>query len=319
MYKLLILAVSVLFWGVSSAQDLQLKTINNKSLPEISGLAKMADKLVLLPQREMALYVMSLDDVLSAMENEKKAAIVQRVPITGDSPDFKKGSGWEAIAIDSKADPVKVFLSHEDNNGSHSIYEATITSSMHPFADIQIRQRVKLTPVKDDGFAYESLVVEEKKLIAIPELSVDKINEVLIASDSHVNEIPLLSSTRYRLSAAKMLPKTDSNIIATSFCYTGDFSKGKCDLKDKNTSEGHLVCLKRKQNLIEAMDKIKLPLKVDGVNDKAEYNVEGIVFFKEGILLINDNNPGKAVTTLRYLADKKTQDFIKRCTEFYQP
>lgn len=115
----------------------------------------------------------------------------------------------------------------------------------------------------------------------------------------------------YRISDASSASRSGKRILGTSFCWRGE--GGRCDLEANGRSKPRLLCLHLGPTTLTVAAELSLPLEVIGGDE--EFNVEGIVNYGDGVLIVNDNVPGSTQTTLRYLAHEKIGKFRNDCLE----
>ena len=318
----------------SSIKDLEIKGLENPNEASLSGLAIIEDFLVLLPQKQERIYWIKIEDVEEALKGEVLSISVNVTKIKGSSmPSLEKdGNGWEAIT-GGKSNSNTLFLGYEDNDQEHFVYTATYEINQNELKNVRIKEKRALPQVNgNSNYSYESLVwLDGHGLLAFPEIYSENTKGRIFRENGPPNGKPLsihfhpsLRSDQYRVSDASATI-SETRLLATSFCFYKSEKEGEqdkpCMLKSpEKESRSRLLCVDVSySNVIEVsdatvsfIDEEDLPLKT--TDEKNDFNVEGVVHLKSGILLVNDNKPpGNIESSLRYLPDSRIKNFRDRC------
>lgn len=302
--------------AAAPAIDLRVEGFQNQERAEISGLAVVDEFLLLLPQHEPRVYWLPLAAVDEAVGLAGRRPS-EPVPVAGNSTELKGslppltgGSGWEAIVKGSIDGEPTLFLADEDALGSHAVYQAKVRTNIEGIDIAPLEFLTWLPSTPDPNLAYESLAwTPDDELIAIPELSDGFSSAARIEPSSKMTDLVAVQKHSYRISDVSAPRRSSTQALGTSFCWNGE--AGRCDVTATGASNPVLLCLRLEPALISIVADLALPLAVPGGD--AKFNVEGIVAYRGGVLIVNVNSPGGAQTTLRYLADDRVRRFCRSC------
>lgn len=296
--------------------DLSINGLPSSRDAELSGMAIVDDLLVFLPQKKMEIYWVETEQVIKALEDGKKAISVHTTPIPDSTinPSFRLGSGWEAIASAKWNGQSTLFFVWEDSDDHHAIYGASYERSTQGLTIDKLTHRFPLQKTFTPNYSYESLVwLKGQGLLAIPELSTKndpRFAQLLHEHDSHPQSIPMETHS-YRIADASSSNSEGARFLATSFCHSSEAHQ--CLTTSSTESRSKLLCVAVSESQISIEKEQALPLSLRDSNTNKDYNPEGLVLFKSGILLINDSIPGHTPSTLRYLFDPNLAAFRRAC------
>lgn len=292
----MLLATLIAGCGNVRALDLRVDGLHTQKA-QISGLTILDDRLILLPQNDQGIYwipLHELDEVIQSMtraDSEHSVILVKFTEFNGEIPELSGASGWEAVDVGGNKGERTLFLAHEDIDGHHAIFRANVRTQNDAIniAPMELYRRLPLPKSSNTNYAYEALAwFSDDELIVIPELSSNFTHAVRLSVDTHDDKVIALQRHGYRITDMSSFNSSQRHILATSFCWRGEGEQ--CNLLSSGDSNSLLLCLQVDENAIFIIGEHPLPVDVLGGNQ--EFNAEGIVVYKNGILIVNDNYPG---------------------------
>jgi hypothetical protein len=304
-----------------SAVDLEITGVIDPHNAQFSGLARIQDILILLPQEQERIYWIQIAEIDRALEERTRSIKVNNVSMDGSMPSFGSGSGWEAIAIGMDNNQATVFLAHEEACGNHSVFRAAfgIENNGLRIGSVQKMWDLSKASTTNNGsecksnFAYESLVwLAGHGLLAITERYGQKEMPVMFRGKHRKPDFLSITPHLYRVSDVSEAHNNGTRLLATSFChYPSD--KDHCAWTPPNKSRSRLLCLYLDVTNLTVSIKEEIPLPLSMTDGQNDFNVEGVVVYNSGILVVNDNWPGETKSTLRYISEKKIKEFRDTC------
>ncbi|NOQ76725.1 MAG: hypothetical protein GQ475_02810 [Methylococcaceae bacterium] len=221
---LMLLAVHIAGCGKVIALDLQVDGLRSPKRAQISSLAILEDRLILLPQHEQGIYWVSLnalDTVIQAATQTSTGHSVISVNFTefkGTIPELSGASGWEALDVGGSKGGRTLFLAHEDAEGHHAIFRAKvrINNTRIDISPLDLHRELPLPKTPNTNYAYEALVwFSDDELIAIPELSDNFTHGVRFSLDTQADEFIALQKHKYRITDVTSAKGVKRHILCT--------------------------------------------------------------------------------------------------------
>lgn len=295
--------------------ELELQNESGEMLTQVSGLAQFDKWILVLPQDQDLLYYISKPALHAAIKAGETKLKLRSAKLKGSGV----GASWEAVELAGLENGFQLFLSHEydEENDHHQLFTARITShsnqievsKLKKFGDNLPLLTNELVPkARRYNYGYEAMAWESmsRQLVLIPELfSQEKI------ALSLTGEYKALGQSRHSLRASDMTTVGKQCGLVVSNCFASTkFTDALCH-SNNNTPKLTFSTFKLLPDSVTQTDEFEVTdelAKVD-YQDKYKpstsldyYNLEGVVGFDKGFLLVNDNIPvNKAKTALRYV------------------
>jgi hypothetical protein len=295
--------------------ELELQNESGEMLTQVSGLAQFDKWIIVLPQDQDLLYYISksaLNAKIKAGQNKLK---LRATKLKGSGV----GASWEAVEFVKVDNGFHIFLSHEHDaeNDHHQLFTAKVSSNPTNIKVSKLKKfGINLPLLTNEdvpkrrryNYGYEAMVWDSinKQLVLLPELkSQDKVAISLGGQQRN------LGQSKHLLRASDMTAIGKQCALVVSNCFASTkFTDALCR-SNNNTPKLTFSTFKLLPDSITQTDE----LEVTDVLEKVEYqdrfkpsgsfdyyNLEGVVEFDKGFLLVNDNIPvNKAKTVLRYV------------------
>ena len=308
-----------LFPAFLQAEPIDFKLIleDGKNVEQISGIVKYGSYYLLIPQKEQKVYSFKFED-LNKLIDTGGELLLKSHKIAGVKVQrllHNDGAGWESIKVKENSDGIAtLYLLYEGSQDEHGLYTATINTEGGELKFSNLKKSKKFTCKGCGNYAYETILIDKDEILLIPEKEAPKVIRIDMSENDENDGNYSVYNKKFRLSDAVVIEKNSKRAIGTSFCFKSKSGENECDEKVDST-ESHLLCLAFDSSKVEVIDMKVLDHKLKNQENSkiGSFNVEGVAFLEDGLIIVNDNDPGNDTSTLRLLNDEVTVNFINKC------
>ena len=310
--SILLISFSVCgFAKEATVPQIELLDETGVALEQVSGLTRFDNLLLFVAQKQHRLYYTDTESAMRLFTQSNASLRLSHIELEGA---FPKEASWEAVAIARQGKVHHIYLSYEhidEVDSFHKIFRGKIAreeeglqvSFMTAFSQaLAVNSNPNIKPEDRTNFGYESMIWDDKseRLLLMSELDGAP---ALWLDDKGVPQAMVTNKHGMRLS--DMTGSDDNSCqILVSFCYKFD------PVCEKRNGESKLTLAKA--SIVDSQFAIDdsidisaryLDIETKDATQTGVYNAEGITFYQGQLLMVNDNIPGKGVTTaLRQMA-----------------